>query len=60
MSKILVNALQFSPNGAGISRYSHKLSEQLISKNSNIDVLCRDDVVNEFSNKDQLIQLNIK
>lgn len=60
MSKILVNALQFSSNGAGISRYSHKLSEQLITNNSNIDVLCRDNVVNEFSNKEQLIPINMK
>lgn len=60
MSKILVNALQFSHNGAGISRYSHNLSDNLINNNSNIDILCRDDVLNEFTNKDQLIPVNIK
>lgn len=60
MSKILVNGLQFSHDGAGISRYSHKLSEKLLEKNNNIDVLCRTDVIDEFKNSENLIQVNLE
>ncbi|MGL5560175.1 MAG: glycosyltransferase family 4 protein [Paraclostridium dentum] len=60
MSKILVNALQFSRDGAGISRYSDKISNNLINNYDNIDVLCRVDTVESFENKEQLIKLNLK
>ena len=59
MSKILINALQFSSNGAGISRYSHKLSENLVKSNNNIDILCRDTVANEFTRPEKLIEVSI-
>ena len=60
MSRILVNALQFSQNGAGISRYSNKISKSLIYNYKNMDVLCRLSVAEEFEKKDQVIPLNIK
>lgn len=60
MTKILVNALQFSPNGAGISKYSHKLAEFIMKNNPNVDVLCRKDMVDKFENKERLIPIDIK
>lgn len=60
MSKILVNALQFSPDGAGISKYSHKLSELMIKNNPNVDILCRKDMVDKFKNKERLIPVDVK
>lgn len=60
MSKIIVNALQFSNDGAGISRYSHKLSEKLLEKDNNIDVLCRTDVIDGFENNENLIPVNLE
>ena len=60
MSKILINALQFSPNGAGISRYSYKLADIIMKNNPNVDVLCRRDVVDKFENKERLIPIDIK
>lgn len=60
MSKILINALQFSPNGAGISRYSYKLADIIMNNNPNVDVLCRRDVVDKFENKERLIPIDIK
>lgn len=57
MCKILVNALQFSKDGAGISRYSQKLSECIL--NENIDILCRTDLVDKFKNKRNLIPIDI-
>ncbi|MGY5266266.1 glycosyltransferase family 4 protein [Paraclostridium bifermentans] len=60
MTKILINALQFSPDGAGISKYSYKLAEAIMSNNSNVDVLCRKDMMDRFSNKDRLIPIDIK
>lgn len=58
--KILVNALQFSPDGAGISKYSHKLAEVIMKNNPNVDVLCRKDMVDKFENKERLIPIDIK
>lgn len=60
MTKILVNALQFSPDGAGISKYSHKLAEVIMKNNPNVDVLCRKDMVDKFENKQRLITIDIK
>lgn len=60
MSKILINALQFSPDGAGISKYSYKLSEMMIKDNPNVDILCRKDMVDKFENKERLIPIEIK
>lgn len=60
MTKILVNALQFSPDGAGISKYSHKLAEVIMKNNPNVDVLCRKDMVDKFENKERLIPIDIK
>lgn len=60
MTKILVNALQFSPDGAGISKYSYKLAQELIKNNPNVDVLCRKDMVDKFENKERLIPIDIK
>lgn len=60
MAKILVNALQFSPDGAGISKYSHKLAEVIMKNNYNVDVLCRKDMVDKFENKERLIPIDIK
>ena len=60
MSKILVNALQFSKDGAGISRYCHKLSEGLLEISDDIDVLCRTDVVEDFEDKEKLIEVNLE
>ena len=60
MPRILINALQFSPNGAGISRYSYKLANIIMKNNPNVDVLCRQDVVDKFENKERLIPIDIK
>ena len=60
MTKILVNALQFSPDGAGISKYSHKLAEVIMKNIPNVDVLCRKDMVDKFENKERLIPIDIK
>lgn len=60
MTRILVNALQFSPNGAGISKYSHKLAEVTMRDNPNVDVLCRKDMLDKFENKDRLIPIDVK
>lgn len=59
MAKILINALQFSPDGAGISKYSYKLAELIMSNNPNVDVLCRKDMVDKFENKERLIPIDI-
>lgn len=59
MSKILINALQFSQDGAGISRYSQKLSESIMGKKSDVDILCRNAVVDKFYNKENLISIDI-
>ncbi len=60
MTRILVNALQFSPDGAGISKYSYKLAEVIMKNNPNVDVLCRKDMVDKFENKERLIPIDIK
>ena len=60
MAKILINALQFSHDGAGISKYSYKLAEIMMQHNSNIDVLCRKDMVDKFENKERLIPIDVK
>lgn len=60
MTRILVNALQFSPDGAGISKYSHKLAEVIMKNNPNVDVLCRKDMLDKFENKDRLIPIDVK
>lgn len=59
MSKILINALQFSPDGAGISKYSYKLAEAIMKNNKNVDVLCRKDMVGNFENKERLISIDV-
>lgn len=58
MSKILVNSLQFSINGAGISRYSHKLSDNILA--DNVNILCRSNVVDKFRNKEKLVHIKVK
>lgn len=60
MSKILINALQFSPDGAGISKYSHKLAEVIMENNPDADILCRKDMVDKFKNKERLIPIDVK
>ncbi len=60
MTKILVNALQFSTDGAGISKYSHKLAAVIMKNNPNVDVLCRKDMLDKFENKERLIPIDIK
>lgn len=59
MTKILINALQFSPDGAGISKYSYKLAEVMMKNNKNVDVLCRKDMVEKFENKERLIPIDV-
>lgn len=59
MTKILINALQFSPDGAGISKYSHKLAEIIMKNNPNVDVLCRKDMIDKFEHKERLITIDI-
>jgi len=47
-NKILFNALQFNSNGAGISKYSVKLSEYYLNNYSNIDVLVRNNELVDY------------
>ncbi|GAA0091491.1 glycosyltransferase family 1 protein [Paraclostridium bifermentans] len=44
--KIILNALQYSENGAGISRYTHKLAEYM---NKTIDILIQKGVQGSFN-----------
>lgn len=44
--KIIINALQYGKNGAGISKYTHKLAEYM---NKNVDILVQNDVKSNFN-----------
>ncbi|CEK35534.1 group 1 glycosyl transferase,Capsular glucan synthase,lipopolysaccharide 1,2-N-acetylglucosaminetransferase,Glycogen synthase,glycogen synthase, Corynebacterium family,Glycosyl transferases group 1 [[Clostridium] sordellii] len=44
--KIIINALQYDKNGAGISKYAHKLAEYM---NKNVDILVQNDVKLNFN-----------
>lgn len=41
MKKILLNGLHYAPDGAGISKYTHKLLEAFVRGNYDIDILMR-------------------
>ena len=45
MNRILLNGLQYEPNGAGISRYTGKLIETFIKEEYPIDILMRKECV---------------
>lgn len=51
--RIFFNGLQYSSNGAGISKYIEKLSEQYLNTYYNIDILMRKD--KKFNTKNVLI-----
>lgn len=59
MSKILINALQFAPDGAGISKYSHKVAEIIMKNNSNVDILCREEMAKYFEDEKRVITVKI-
>lgn len=50
MNSILFNGLQYSENGAGISRYTEELIRQFINEDYSVDILMR----NEFRSKYQM------
>lgn len=49
--KILFNALQFSPDGGGISKYSAKLLEYYLKNYKDVDVLVRNDELKNCKSK---------
>ena len=61
MNKILLNGLQYEPNGAGISRYTAKLIETFIKEEYPIDILMRKECVdNQYSKNIIAVDKNIK
>ena len=60
MDRVLVNGLQYSENGAGISRYSHKISENILKECNGIDILCREEMRKNLCENSHIISVNIK
>ena len=57
MNSIIINGLQYAKNGAGISRYTHKLSEYM---NQNVDILVQNNVKYSFKkNNIKILNKNI-
>jgi glycosyltransferase involved in cell wall biosynthesis len=48
VNRILLNGLHYEPNGAGISRYNHKLIDAFIKGGYPLDILMRKDFVDQY------------
>lgn len=48
VKRILLNGLHYEPNGAGISRYTHKLIETFIKEDYPLDILVRGELVDDY------------
>lgn len=48
VKRILLNGLHYEPNGAGISRYTHKLIETFIKEDYPLDILIRGEFVDNY------------
>lgn len=51
MNSVLLNGLQYSKDGAGISRYTEELINQFISEEYPVDILMRSEFRNEYLTK---------
>lgn len=58
MNRILLNALQYEKNGAGISKYTQKLLETFINQGYPVDILMRKEVVDKYNNESNIISVD--